>query len=72
MCLEWIETFWLDARYPKQAAVAYGNNFNQRKILDLFLDLNYFSFSNANSNQKHLTKHQILSRNHHISLRYVE
>jgi len=47
-------TFWLDARYPQQATVACGNNYNQRKQLDLFLDLNYFSFSKANSNPKQL------------------
>ena len=68
------KTFWLDIRYPQQATVAYGNNYNQRKILDSFLDLNYFSFSNPNqnSNPKHLTKHQTLSPNNQISLRYVE
>ena len=27
--------------------------------MDLFLDFNYFSFSKANSDAKHLTKHQI-------------
>ena len=26
----------------------YGNNYNQWKILDLVLDLSYFSFSNPN------------------------
>ena len=25
----------------------YGNNYNHWKILDLFLDLNYFYFSNS-------------------------
>jgi len=59
----------LCVRCPQQATVAYGKNYNQRKILDLFLDLNYFSFSNANSNPKHLTKHQTLSPNHQISIR---
>ena len=33
----------------------YGNTYNHWKILDLALDLNYFSFSN--SNQTHLPKH---------------
>ena len=54
MCLNYIETFWFDARYPQQATVACENNYNQRKKLDLFLDLNYFSFSKANSNPKQL------------------
>jgi len=31
MCLDYIETFWLDARYPQQATLAYGNNYNQEK-----------------------------------------
>jgi len=35
MCLDQIETFWLDARYPQQATVAYGNNYNQRKTIGL-------------------------------------
>ena len=54
MCLDQIETFWLDARYPQQSTVAYGNNYHQRKKIDLILDLNYFSFSKANSNPKQL------------------
>jgi len=54
MCLDKIETFWLDATYPQQATVAYRNNYNQRKKMDLFLDLNYFYFSKANSNPKQL------------------
>ena len=37
----------------------YGNNYNHWKILDLVLDLNYFSFSNPNPT--HLPKQQILS-----------
>jgi len=27
----------------------YGNNYNRWKMFDLFLDLNYISFSNPNS-----------------------
>jgi len=36
----------------------HGNNYDQWKILDLVLDLNYFSFSNPNPypNQTHLPK----------------
>ena len=47
----------------------YGNNHNHWKILDLILDLNYFSFSNPNPNPKptHLPKHQTLSPNHQFS-----
>jgi len=36
----------------------YGNNYNRWKTLDLFLDLNYFSFSNSNPN---LTRHTYLN-----------
>ena len=70
MCVVLIKFFWLDVRYPQQATV--GNNYNQRKILDLVLDLNYFSFSNLNPT--HLLKHQTLSPNHQFSQRicYVE
>ena len=40
----------------------HGNNYNYWKILDLVLDLNYFSFSKPNP--AHLLKHQTLSPNH--------
>jgi len=53
-----------------------GNNYKHWKILDLVLDLNYFSFSNPdpNTNPTHLPKHQTLSPNHQCSQRfwYVE
>jgi len=37
----------------------YGNNYTHRKILNLVLALNYFSFSypNQNPEQTHLPKH---------------
>jgi len=37
----------------------YGNKYYHRKILELVLDLNYFSFCNPNPNPKptHLPKH---------------
>jgi len=38
----------------------YRNNYNHWKILDLLLDVNYFSFSNSNSN---LTRHTYLNTN---------
>jgi len=49
-----------------------GNKYNHWKILDLVLDLNYFSFSNPKLT--HVPKHQTLSPNHHFSQRiwYVE
>ena len=54
----------------------YGNKYNHWKILDLFLDLNYFfSNPNPNLNPTHLPiKHQILSPNPQFSQRiwYVE
>jgi len=52
----------------------YGNKYNHWKISELDLDFNYFSFSNRNLNQTHLTKHQTLSPNHQFSQRiwYVE
>jgi len=52
----------------------YGNKYNHWKILELALDLNYFSFSKPNLNQTHLTRHQTLSPNHQFSQRiwYVE
>jgi len=34
----------------------YSNNYNHSKILNLVLDLNYFSYSNPNPT--HLPKHQ--------------
>jgi len=40
-----------NVRYPQQAIVGYGNNYNHAKILDVFLDLNYFSFSHPNPTQ---------------------
>ena len=53
-----------------------GNNYNQWKILNLVLELNYFSFSypNLNPNPTHLPKRQTLSPNHHFFQRiwYVE
>jgi len=45
----------------------YGNNYIHRKILDLVLYLNYFSFSNLNPT--HLPKHRSLSPNHQLSQR---
>jgi len=44
MCLDQIETFWLDARYPQQATVAYGNNYNQRKKIGLIFRSQLFFF----------------------------
>jgi len=53
-----------------------GNNYNHWKILELVLDLNYFSFFNpvTNPNPTHLARHQTLSLNHQFSQRiwYVE
>jgi len=49
----------------------YGNNYSRWKILDLVLDLNYFSFSNPNSNSTHLRKHQTLSPNHQFFSEYL-
>jgi len=45
-----------------------------QKILDIVLDLNYFSFSNIKPNPMYLPKHQTLSPNHHFSqpIWYVE
>jgi len=61
-------TFWLKVRHPQQATV--GNNYNHWKILDLVLDLNYFS----SPNPTHLPKHQTLSPNRQFSqcIWYVE
>jgi len=41
----------------------YGNKYNHWKLLDLVLDLNYFSFSNLNSTNvpKHQTEALIIS-----------
>jgi len=44
MCLDWIETFWLDARYQQQATVAYGINYNQRKKVGLIFRSQLFFF----------------------------
>jgi len=49
----------------------YGNNYNHWKILDLVLDLNYFSCSNPNPNPTHLSKHPTLSPNHQLSQRIL-
>ena len=37
-------TFWLDARYPQQATVAYGINYNQRKKIGLIFRSQLFFF----------------------------
>ena len=59
-----------------QNKLQYGNICNHWKILDLFLDLNYFYFSNPNINPNptHLPKRQTLRPNHQFSQRiwYVE
>jgi len=44
MCLDQIETFWLDSRYPQQATVAYRNNYNQRKKIRLIFRSQLFFF----------------------------
>jgi len=38
------KTFWLDARYPQQATVASGNNYNQRKKIGLIFRSQLFLF----------------------------
>ena len=47
----------------------YRNNYNHWKILDLVLDLNYFSSSNPNPNPASLPIHQTLSPTHQFSQR---
>jgi len=49
----------------------YGNNCKHGEILDLVLDLNYFSFSNPNPNPNPtlLPKHHTVSTNHQFSQR---
>jgi len=51
----------------------YENKYNHLKILDLVLDLNYFSVPNPNANPKptHLPKLQTLSPNHRFSQRII-
>ena len=46
--------------------VYYGNKFDHWKTLDLFFELNYFSFSHpySNPNPTHLPKHESLSPDH--------
>ena len=57
-----------------QDKLQYGNNYNHWKTLGLFLNLDFFSFSNPIPNPTHLPKHQTLSPNHQFSQRiwYVE
>jgi len=44
MRLDYIETVWLDTRYPQQAAVACGNKNNQEKIGLIFRSPLFFFF----------------------------
>jgi len=62
---------WMSDTHSK---VQDGNNYKHWKILDLVLDLNYFSISNPNLNPKHLPKHITLSLNYQFCLHvwYVE
>ena len=50
----------------------YGNSYNYWKILDLFVDCNYFSFRSPNPT--HLPKYQTLNPNRQFSqgILYVE
>jgi len=36
--------FWLDARYPQQATVAYRNSYNQRKKIGIIFRSQLFFF----------------------------
>jgi len=64
MCVVYIRTFWQDVKYPQQVIVREL----PLKILNLILDLNYFSFSNPNPNPTAVTyKHQVPSPNNQFS-----
>jgi len=64
-CANW--NFLVRCQIPT-TSLQFKNNYNHWKLLDLVLDLNYFSFSNLNP--KHLPKHQTLSTHHQFSQRF--